>query len=271
LYACNIESVTNITDKASVVALNLADGTIHWHASVTHLGEAGAPKLVNDVSLPDGNGNIYATESLQGLVFKISSSGQASLFTDLDLLASQDALGLGANGIEIISFEGEEYLLVGVSGLTPSTSYLLRIPLQNPKNAEKVLISNADNVYSFDGLYYDRVAENLYSVNNNENLIQKLASTDGWKTAALIGELTPKCPGAPASTVVHLDNNPNHVGSVYALCPLAFSARGPYQIENVEFFEVSPSYLYEYYYFTSNSASSLTYIFALVAVIALAL
>jgi len=270
LYAANNGNFANLTSVGSVVALNLKDGSVAWNATVTKLGAKGAAKLVNDVSLPDATGNIYATESLQGLVFKVSSSGNASLFSSDSRLQPQDSLGIGANGIEIIEYNGEEYLLVGVSGLSAETSYILRIPIKSPKSTTVVQITNSDSVYGFDGLYYDRTSFNLYTVNSPGNLVQKLASSDGFQTATLISSITPKCPGAPVSTVVHLDNNPNYAGSVFALCPDSFSTVGPYQIENIQFYDVS-TYYYYYYYYTS-SASSLGYFFALaVCVIALAL
>ena len=273
LYVCNVNTFSNLTDVASVVALNLKDGSVEWNSDLTKLGTKGAPKLVNDVSPPDSEGNVYATESLQGLIFKISSSGKASLFVNNGTLISpQDALLLGANGIDIVSYLEEEYLLVGVSGLTPETSYLVRVPISNPKKMSIVQITDGDSVYSLDGLYYDQVAQNLYAVSNAANLVYKLASSDGWETASVIASIAPKCPGYPGSTVVHLDNNPNHAGSAYILCPDSFSQRGPYQIENIEFYDVSGSYFYYYYFYTTNSASSVAYVFALAAcIIALAL
>jgi len=270
LYAANIFNWPNVTSQASIAAISLENQTLIFNADVTNLGTKGAPKLVNDVCLPDINGSIYATESYQGLIFKVSlSTGNASLFASGKLLAPQDSLGIGANGIELMSYNGTEFLLVGVSGLSQATSPLVKVPLNNPKQMTVVKLDSTD-VYGYDGLYYDQNSEILYIVNAQLGLVQKLASSDGWYSATLVDSKALNCPGLPPSTVVHLPD-PNFAGSAYALCTDGFSRDGPYQIDNVQFYLVSTFYKYELYYTNSSGCLSCLLVLAICLIFSLVL
>lgn len=133
--------------------------------------------FANDLSL-DEAGNAYVTDSFAPIIYKIDTSGNASIFVQSPLF--KDAEGFNLNGI---SYHKGGYLLVGkynsgelfkVSIADPSD--IQRVDLDAPfKGADGFNLSDDDHLYVAINFGIDKTVE--------------LVSTDGWKTAKLVREV----------------------------------------------------------------------------------
>lgn len=145
--------------------------------------------MINDISLPDKDYNIYATESSQGIIFRcnLRTNIVDILIQDKDALGPSDlSFGgyfIGANGIELVNQGGKEFLLVARTGLTPTTANLYRIDLGS--SPRLVNVSLPEIVYpGFDGLYYNPTTSHLFGVGGTTTIVE-LKSTDNWKSATV--------------------------------------------------------------------------------------
>lgn len=124
----------------------------------------------NDIAF-DTKGNAYITDSYAYVVYKIDTSGKATVFSKSELLK---CAGVGPNGVV---FHPSGYLLVDNNG----SGALVKIDIANPGNAVKVTI---DQFFTgADGLLLNDNNTLTLVQNGGVNKIFKIKTTDNWDTA----------------------------------------------------------------------------------------
>jgi len=173
----------NTHGAANLFIYNLSTGKLEQNIDLTTVNPNQEAYFANDIS-NDNNGNIYVSDFKAGAVYKIDSDNKASLFY------KGDKLGL-ANGLEVID---NKFILV--SDVVPRDGkwQLVKIPLDNPKLATRVLVK--DDIYrAFDGMLVNSDGTIVGVTHNKEKTASsliKLSSTDNWKSADVIGVATSK-------------------------------------------------------------------------------
>ena len=158
-------------DFASLVVYDLETLERLFLVELTPLHEA-EKHFANDVT-SDAEGNAYVTDSLAGVVYKITPDGDASVF-----LAPEEFVHplLGSNGIE---FHPDGFLLVAVPGYLK----VYKVPLDDPDSFS--LVETDQNV-GFDGLVLHPNG-NLIGVSILGRVLA-LHSDDEWATATVIDD-----------------------------------------------------------------------------------
>jgi sugar lactone lactonase YvrE len=130
--------------------------------------------LLNGITL-DADGNAYVTDSFSPIIYKVDSSGAATLFLRDERFAGD---GVNLNGL-IVHPNG--YLLV----IKKSDGALFRVPLANPSRLTRVDV--AQSLVGGDGLVLVD-PENVALIANQtpgvaSNAVISLSSDDDWMTA----------------------------------------------------------------------------------------
>lgn len=124
----------------------------------------------NDLTFDDKD-NVYITDSYADVIYKVDSSGKATVFSKSELLK---AAGVGPNGIV---FNPQGFLLVANNG----TGAVVKIEIANPEKASKVKI---DQFFpSADGLLLNDVNTLTLVQNGGVNKIFKIKTADNWVSA----------------------------------------------------------------------------------------
>jgi len=128
--------------------------------------------FVNDLTF-DNQQNAYVTDSFSNVIYKVTSTGQASVFADSPMFKTE---GIGLNGIV---YHPSGYLLTVSSG----TGALYRIDLNNPKNITKV--ATEQFFVNGDGLLLTDNQRLVVVQNGGSDKIYELTSEDNWSSAKL--------------------------------------------------------------------------------------
>ncbi len=176
LYVCvadpgaSIKSKTETQGKLSkLIAFDINTGEKRFSADLSSLNTNGG-NFANDVTI-DNDGNLYVTNSFSPIIYKITQSGKASIFTTHDDWKGE---GFNLNGIV---FHPNGYLIVAKS----NTGLLYKISLENP-NTIKVI--KLDPLLGADGLILNSKNE-LVVISNARNEIYQLTSNDNWENAII--------------------------------------------------------------------------------------
>jgi sugar lactone lactonase YvrE len=129
--------------------------------------------FANDLTV-DNNGNIYITDSFSPVIYKVDSSGKASVFAQNILFG---AVGVGLNGIV---WHSAGFLLVNNN----SNGNLLKVDLRDPGQVSKVKINQF--FPGADGLLLDAQNNLLLVQNKGVNKVFRLSSKDNWSTAQVM-------------------------------------------------------------------------------------
>jgi len=136
--------------------------------------------LANGMTL-DSEGNIYVTDSFSPVIYKIDTSGHATVFLESDRFAGK---GINLNGIV---FHPDGYLIVVKKG----EGVLFKIPLSNPREFSEIKTSR--NFIGGDGLVLLNNKKLIVIANRAAGEITEtvfsLESIDGWETAKVTKEL----------------------------------------------------------------------------------
>jgi sugar lactone lactonase YvrE len=126
----------------------------------------------NDLTF-DKAGNAYITDSFANVIYKVDSSGKASVFADSPLFKTE---GIGINGIV---WHPAGFLLTASSG----TGQIYKVDISNPKNVSKVMAEqffvNADGILLNDSNTLTLVQ------NGGSDKIYKLKTEDNFNSVKL--------------------------------------------------------------------------------------
>lgn len=135
--------------------------------------------LLNGIAL-DRNGNAYVTDSFSPNIYRVDTSGHASLFLRDERFAGE---GVNLNGLVV---HPDGYLLV----VKKSDGTLFKVPLDEPRRFSEVTLPK--RIVGADGVLLSN-ANQLVVVANKvpgaaANAAFALATSDAWKTANVVAE-----------------------------------------------------------------------------------
>lgn len=205
---------------------NLETGKMEKDINLSSLVPNAPAYMANDVTVDD-KGNIYVTDWYAGVVYKIDTEGNNTV-----LWKNETGLKSGANGID---FHPDGYLLVSLVSVNKQGLYdqygLVKIPLENPKNAKLVKIESGYT--GFDGMVITEKG-NVIGVTNNAktpggNTLIELTSNDHWETAEALHSKNIK----PSTTVAVTPKGMNYIIN-QDFSPQAASSQN-WTIEKIDF------------------------------------
>jgi sugar lactone lactonase YvrE len=157
---------------ARVISIDLSTGKKADDIDLS--GLSGGNHFPNDLAI-DNKDNLYITDSFSPVIYKIDAKGTPSIWAQSDLFKSID---VGLNGIVV---HPDGFLLVAHN----TNGAVLKVDLKDPLKVEKV------NIPTFfpgaDGLAMDELKNLILVQNKGVNKVFKLSSSDGWKTAKIVG------------------------------------------------------------------------------------
>lgn len=190
--------VANIQDPrvAQLFRFNLDDATLIDSINLASIPTGpGLPlTFVNDVTVDDA-GNAYVTNSDKGVIYKVNTAGEASIFFQNNNLAPPNPITqTGFNGIE---YHEDGYLLVVHS----VNDKIYKIMINDPSQITEVSIPNG-YLRSGDGMFLDGnelvVVSNaaIDAANPDTDLptvpfVTKFRSSDDWSSAIPTGDPYP--------------------------------------------------------------------------------
>ena len=149
--------------------------------------------FANDMAL-DTDGNVYVTDSFAPIVYRIDTSGKASIFARTPRFKDGD--GFNLNGI---AYHKDGYLLVGKY----NSGELFRINVADPTNIETVQLPEALKGADGFSLVDDKHLVVTQSLGIDRTI--ELFSTDGWKSAKISREVKSLASMPSAATLVGKD------------------------------------------------------------------
>lgn len=164
---------------ANLFIFKLSDGSLINNVSLANLSPG--LNFVNDVAI-DSDGNAYVSNSDQGIIFKVTMDGDASIFFQDNTFTPADAtMETGFNGIE---YHPDGYLIVSHY----VTNKIFKLELSNLNMIEVAL--PAGFILGGDGIYLD--GNELVVVNNaGIGFISKFETNDDWSSAMISGDTYP--------------------------------------------------------------------------------
>jgi len=170
LLACvNRKKIGNIN------IYNLKTGDLEHVVNLSTLLPEKNRHQINDLTIDDKN-NIYASGRLEDAIYKIDKELNPSVFFQKDGYTKPNGIVYHPDGFLLVSFSHQN-------------SSLVKIPIDNPKAAEIVLINNFD-FKGFDGMLLNEkgclVVVAFAPDNNGDNFVLELNSNDNWKTASIL-------------------------------------------------------------------------------------
>jgi len=179
---------------AALSIFRLSDGTrVQW-VNLTKIG--GYPSTFpNDVTM-DAAGNLYVTESFNGLIMKVDGTTFVpSVFASSSAWTPVSASPVGINGIEYVATGN--YLIVGNTG----TGKLFKVTIATPPVITEITLTENGAVSSAlgtDGLFFHPQGALISSSAISSTA---LVSSDNWATAKIIGRVTSQVPDMATCTV----------------------------------------------------------------------
>ncbi len=177
LYVCVSDPGVSVkTDKATqmklakLIAYDLTTGKRKFVADLGALNKNGG-NFANDVDF-DALGNCYVTNSASPIIYKITKTGAASIFTTNESWKKE---GFNLNGIVV---HPDGYLIAVQS----NTGEFYKISIQNPTEITKI---NVDLLLGGDGIFLDAKNE-LVVISNSKKEVYELKSDDNFATAKVL-------------------------------------------------------------------------------------
>lgn len=197
--------IDTLNDRLLVVGANLQDPTAAWlfrfdlasgglidSVDLAAVTPPGIPlNFVNDVAV-DNEGNAYVTNSDKGIIYKVDTDGQASIFFQDNSLAPADPIM--QNGFNGIEYHENGYLLVVHS----VNDKIYKIRMDNPSAFTEVSLPDGF-LRSGDGMFLD--GDELVVISNAANaaaepddtdpvvpFVTRFMTTDDWNSAVPTGD-----------------------------------------------------------------------------------
>jgi hypothetical protein len=161
----------NYEEEAFLGIYNAESGETIAFADLAPLTPNAQMRFPNDVTV-DAQGFAYVTDSVTGMIYRVDTQGNPTIFLQDERFTTDFAL----NGI---AYNEEGNFLIAV--LVPG---LIKIPLDDPTNFTDVGLANP--LGNLDGIVF--LDENtLAVVNNREGKVLRLESSDGFASAQVTG------------------------------------------------------------------------------------
>jgi sugar lactone lactonase YvrE len=196
-------TATTLRKLAALASFNPSTGALISYIDLGGLRPA-LPHFANDIAV-DGQGNVYITDSLSPIIYKVDAQGVASIFLENSQLSG--GTGFGLNGIV---FHPDGYLLVAKT----NDGTLFKVPLANP--ASFTAVTSSQSLVGADGLLL-LDATTLLVVAGNQNTVFRMTSSDAWTTTRPTGSFAT---GAVSATTITRRNNTD----AYVLYPYTATA-----------------------------------------------
>jgi len=132
--------------------------------------------FANDIAI-DGKGNAYVTDSFSPIIYKVTATGEFSIFLENSRFTGD---GFNLNGIV---FNRNNFLIVAKY----NEGILFRVPIGNPDNFAEIKIDK--KFPGADGLLWSVSGDLIVIANSSTNKVFQLRSTDGWKSASIASEM----------------------------------------------------------------------------------
>jgi sugar lactone lactonase YvrE len=183
LYVCisdpGVSVKTNAATQvklAKVAAYDLITGKRKFIADLGALNKDGG-NFANDITI-DNEGNLYVTNSASPIIYKITQTGEASIFATSEMWRAD---GFNLNGIV---FHKDGYLIAAQS----NTGVLYKINLLNPTIITKIKTAP---ILGADGLVLASSNE-LLVISNSAQKVVRLMLDDKSENATVNGEVATK-------------------------------------------------------------------------------
>eukprot|EP01116_Phalansterium_solitarium_P025326 TRINITY_DN9633_c0_g1_i2.p1 TRINITY_DN9633_c0_g1~~TRINITY_DN9633_c0_g1_i2.p1 ORF type:complete len:354 (-),score=92.02 TRINITY_DN9633_c0_g1_i2:32-1063(-) len=205
--ACNMQ-----TGASGIVAFDLTT----WKLLFVSY-PPGAPAF-DDVAF-DKEGNAYVTGLFRGEVFKVTTSGEISLFTTIP--PSYPEVDFSLNGIVSVEHAGRAYLVVGSLNTIRSAPFPFPHPSSFYKvslldgSYEQIAVAGGASIFGADGMQISKDRNDIYVVTTDR--LFKLTSRDDWNSARLAAGAEIKSPenNNPGSTAGDFVGNDFYVVEGY--------------------------------------------------------
>lgn len=155
---------------AAVAAYNAKTGQRVAYHDLGSLFAGG--HFANDLTL-DAKGNVYVTDSFSPVIYRVDTTGKATVFAQSDLFKGEN---FNLNGIVV---HPGGYLLVNKH----NSGELFRVSLKDPTQIERVQLPEA--LKGADGMVLRDAGRLTLVQNSGADRTLDLVSTDGWKTATI--------------------------------------------------------------------------------------
>lgn len=184
---------------------NLKTGVLEQDIPLSSLAPKANVYFANDIAIDDV-GNAYVSDWYANIIYKVNLKGEATLFWE-----NNSSIAGGPNGLD---FHKDGYLLVSLLKVNDKGLYsdygLVKIPVDNPKSAKKVNISNS-KFTGFDGMVINDKG-NVVGVTNNGktpggNMLIELSGEKDWLAAEVINSKSI----TPSTTVAITPENKNYI------------------------------------------------------------
>ena len=198
-------SVVNAPTKGKLAALaifNSSTGALTSYVDLGGLRPTGM-HFANDLAV-DKEGNVYITDSMSPIIYKVDLQGNASIFLENAQLIGT---GFGLNGIV---YHPDGYLLTAKT----SDGNLFKVPISNP--ASFTTVGKSQNLVGADGLLlFDNTT--LLVVAGSQSTVYRMTTSDAWATTTTKGSFAT---GGVSPTII-----PKRGSDAYVLYP--YNATAP--------------------------------------------
>lgn len=187
LIVCNSDPGASIKSSdgtkgslAAVIFYNLETGEREKYVDLAAIAPKGG-HLANDVTI-DPKGNLYITDSLSPIIYKVTKKGVPSIFINDERLA----VAPGTFGLNGLTYHPDGYLITAVY----NGGSLFKIPLKLPSELEQIELGDKP-FPTIDGvlLLGDNslaVACNNITGGDFKSAVYKVKSDDNWISASTI-------------------------------------------------------------------------------------
>jgi len=208
-------SVVNAPTKGKLAALAIFNTSTGALSSFVDLGGLRPTQMhfANDMAV-DKDGNVYITDSMSPIIYKVDLQGTASVFLENAQLSG--GTGFGLNGIV---YHPDGYLLTAKS----SDGTLFKVPIANP--AGFTTVTKTQSLVGADGLLlFDN--STLLVVAGSQSTVFRMTTADAWASTTASGSFAT---GAVSPTTITKRGS-----DAYVLYP--YSATAPrFKIVKVSF------------------------------------
>jgi len=197
-------SAATLRKLAALAIFNPSSGALLRYADLGALRPTQA-HFANDIAV-DAVGNIYITDSLSPIIYKVDTQGTPTVFLESPQFSG--GTGFGLNGIV---YHPDGYLLVAKS----NDGTLFKVPLANPTGFAAV--ASTQSLVGADGLLLLN-SNTLLVVAGSQSTVFRMASGDNWVTTRSTGSFAT---GAVSPTTITSRNG----NEAFVLYP--YSATAP--------------------------------------------